>query len=758
MRRTRFEYLIGLIFAGFVSVFFYQTLLFGKLPVPSDALVGLYHPWRDKYIDEFPRGMPFKNFLITDPIRQQIPWRKIAIDQWKQGIVPFWNPYVFSGATLAGNIQAGVFYPLNIIFFVLPFPVAWSLLIFIQPLLGGLFLYVFLRGRMLDPRAALLGAVAWSFSGFSVAWLTWGTIVQSALWIPLILNSVDRILSGATTRWAILVIALTMMWLAGHAQIALYGSMLAIAYGLWRGLVLRHVVSETLWKVLFAVVVFLLFTSIQWLPLLNSLLASSRVTGDVWRVPGFFLPWQHLIQFLVPDFFGNPATLNYWGVWNWAELVGYIGMAPIILGVIALFSVWGETKFWFWAIIVGLVFALPTPLARLPYMAHMPLFSSLQPTRLIVIVDLALAVLAAYGAQSILHKPRGVYRTLAGVASALTLLWVFILLGRGQAGSAEVAEHFSVAKRNVYLPTLLFFISSVLIITARLRVKTRFVILGALISLSMFDLLRFGWKFTPFTDRKYFFPETQIIAFLKNQPKPFRVMSLDDKILPPNTSAYFGIETIEGYDPVYSADYEKYFAALSRGSADISAPYGFNRILTTKNIDSPFLPYLNVRYVLALADVERPFLKKVMQEGETRLYEYTVSLPRIYLSDNAMRVTNETQLLAALLTKPRVSTAVYTNPSWFLLSFPMMSGEGVTMQSYEPSRIVFQTTANSPRLAVVLNQYDPNWTVQIDNGNRVAVSRVNYSFTGILVPAGTHTVTMTYRFAFFDASSNRGIF
>ena len=74
-------------FSFYSSEYFLANRISGKLPVPSDTLVGLYHPWRDLYRDTNPRGVPFKNFLITDPVRQQIPWRKIVIDQWKEGII-----------------------------------------------------------------------------------------------------------------------------------------------------------------------------------------------------------------------------------------------------------------------------------------------------------------------------------------------------------------------------------------------------------------------------------------------------------------------------------------------------------------------------------------------------------------------------------------------------------------------------------------------------------------------------------------------
>ena len=95
MNPKRADGFAAFFFVLLVGVFFWQTVFQGKLPVPSDTLVGLYHPWRDLYRDTNPRGVPFKNFLITDPVRQQIPWRKIVIDQWKEGIIPTWNPFNF---------------------------------------------------------------------------------------------------------------------------------------------------------------------------------------------------------------------------------------------------------------------------------------------------------------------------------------------------------------------------------------------------------------------------------------------------------------------------------------------------------------------------------------------------------------------------------------------------------------------------------------------------------------------------------------
>src|SRR5690349_18352149 len=104
------------------SVFFKDLFLKSQLPIPADTIVGLYNPFRDLYTKDYPRGIPFKNFLITDPVRQQYPWKNLAISAEKMVNLPLWNPYNFSGTPLLANLQSGPFYPLNLLFFLLSFP------------------------------------------------------------------------------------------------------------------------------------------------------------------------------------------------------------------------------------------------------------------------------------------------------------------------------------------------------------------------------------------------------------------------------------------------------------------------------------------------------------------------------------------------------------------------------------------------------------------------------------------------------------
>jgi hypothetical protein len=188
MRKISYSTVLLVLLVGVIGILFYPLFLKGWLPIPADTIIGLYHPFRDLYAANFPHGIPFKNSLITDPVRQLYPWKLLAMDIFKSGNLPLWNPYEMAGKPLLANFQTGVFYPFNIIFLGLPFSVGWSFFILLQPLLSAIFMWMYLRNLRLSIQAAFLGIVAWILSGFFIAWLEWGNVIHTALWLPITMD------------------------------------------------------------------------------------------------------------------------------------------------------------------------------------------------------------------------------------------------------------------------------------------------------------------------------------------------------------------------------------------------------------------------------------------------------------------------------------------------------------------------------------------------------------------------------------------
>jgi hypothetical protein len=724
-------------------VFFWQFFTKGLIPIPADNIVGLYHPFRDLYSKEFPNGIPFKNFLITDPVRQQYPWKELTIASEKKIEMPLWNPYNFAGTPLLANFQSGSFYFLNILFWIVSFSTAWNLIVILGPLLSAIFLYSYLDNLKLIKWASLLGAITFSFSGFFVAWMEWGNITHVTLWLPLVLLSIDKIVSKAenkkNTVWIfIYLFSLISAFFAGHLQFFFYLFIISWIYLFAKILKLKER-KKIILKFLITNLLFIIATSFQWIPTFQFILLSAR-NADGFGVnnPGWFIPWQHLIQFVAPDFFGNPSTLNYWGEWNYGEFVGYVGIIPLIFAMFGMFYRKDKKTLLFGSIFfVSLIFALPNFVSKIPFLLHVPFVETSQPTRLLFLVDFSLAVLAALGFDYYTKEKKRIVIPLLFVGLITGCIWVFAMLNQNS------SSNFIVAKNNLKLPSVILFASAVLLLLGlffkKLNIKFNKIIYTAIILLTMFDLFRFGWKFIPFAKADYLFPQTKIISFLQKQRGHFRIMSADSRIFPPNFPSIYRIESIDGYDPLYIRRYGELIAAIERNKPDINTPFGFNRIITPHNYDSRIMDLLGVKYVLSLAPLNSSKLSKVLQEGQTIVYENKKVLPRVFFVKNIKLSENKEESVKILFDssidlsqtgiveneKERVST------DWSVGSSQIIR--------YGGNEVVIDTENKDAGFLVLTDSFYPTWKAFVDN-KPVKIFITDYNFRGIVVPLGKHNV------------------
>jgi hypothetical protein len=61
-----------------------------------------------------------------------------------------------------------------------------------------------------------------------------------------------------------------------------------------------------------------------------------------------------------------------------------------------------------------------------------------------------------------------------------------------------------------------------------------------------------------------------------------------------------------------------------------------------------------------------------------------------------------------------------------------------------PDRVRLEATLSAPGYVVLLDGFAPGWRARVD-GEPVAVARANLAFRAVAVPAGTHTIELTYR-------------
>lgn len=717
-----------------ILYFFYPVWGQGKNAIPADTLTGLYHPFRDLVSDEYPNGTPFKNFLITDSVRQQYVYRQFSISQLKAGEVPWWNPYNFSGTPIFASFQAAAYYPLNIIFWFTSFTRGWNILVMLQMVLSSLFMYWYLNNLKLHKVSAMFGAIAWIFSGFMVVWLEWNTAVHVALWSPFILLCIDKVFEkeGRAFLWNLLLaFGLIAQFYAGYPQPWLYLSLLqgsyllmnAYTFGKQKGFrrplpLVSLVVSYTL----FALVALpQLTTSLEFSDLSNR----KYDQGNLLEKSDWFIPMQQLIQVIIPDFYGNPATLNYWGVFNYVEFVSYIGVIPFFWALVSLVSVKKNRREYFFtgALIIGLTFALRNPVGLLPFKQDWPFLGASQPSRLIVILDLCLSVLAAIGVDSFIKKKSKAIAPIVIQMIIFGVIWSVLL--NPSVNWLQLVSNKSVALRNSILPTLefgvlLFWLLSMLVITklpSKLKqnslLKAENLVL-LLLLVVMFSGVRFAQKFTPFTDPAYLYPKTQVTTYLQENQGLQRYMTTDDRILLPNVNLAYGLYTIEGYDPLYSQDYGKLIQASKSQDLWPTKATGFNRLVKSDSYDSKVIDLLGVSYILTFDDLS-PEYELVLQEGITKIYKNPKAYPRAFLVDS-------------------------------LESLIPASYRAADIVEYKPNRVVVQTKSEVSTFLILTDTWYPNWQVMIDNQPATLINW--YGLRATMVPEGNHEVIYHYRYTY----------
>jgi uncharacterized membrane protein YfhO len=678
--------------------------------------------------------------------------------------IPLWNPYNFSGTPLLGNFQSAVFNPINFLLVVLPFYWGWGLQVFLQVFLAGIFMYFWLNNLRLDRISCLFGSLTFVFSGFFVSWLEWNTLLQTGMYLPLILLAKDKIIDlicscKQNALWFInrkiffwffvLIMAETFSFFSGHLQTFFYVILLSVIYLLAKLIFLKsHLYKINKHIQLFSaagILVFLL-CSIQLFPTIEFIFNSARSFD---QPTGFrndwFLPWQHLIQLLAPDFFGNPATLNYFGVWNYGEFVSYVGIIPLMLAIIAIVCIRDKKTIFFTAVcFLSFVFALPNFISYLPYKLGIPFVSTTQPSRLLFISDFSLAVLAAFGFDYLLKAKK--YKFLLIISFIFFLLYTCLWTVYPKLIAEEV--NVLIAKRNLYLPIFVLAAGSVislLIVYSNTHKYKHVKLLAVLLLLFVlvFDLMRFGLKFNTFSKKEWLFPSTAALEFLKKQEKPFRILSLDSRILPPNFSLLYHLETIEGYDPLYILRYGEYWAAVKRNRPDISS-FNFNRIITPQIYSSPFIDILNVKYIFSLSELNQPDLKLVFTEGQTRVYQNLNAFPRVFMVGNVILTKNKQDVVEKLFEfKDKLDRYAIIEG----VDYPWISEGGdraaAEIIKYEAQKVVVKTKSDKEKFLVLGDIYYPGWKASID-GKKTRILPTDFILRGIFVPAGDHTVEFSY--------------
>lgn len=708
------------------------------------------------------------------------------VDLVRSGQLPLWNPYIVCGWPLLATLQIGFFHPLSLIYYVLPFNLAFNYYTIIHYFLAALFMYWLMRYFTLSRAASVLAAIAFAFSGYLISVANMNTTLAAVVWAPLLFLFYDKYVKarGFSIKYVLVlgcffalqylggepsVLYMTLLFLSVYALVECQRSLRKLAFNL-SGLALPLVLAGGL-------------VAIQLLPFLEVVRHSMRGLKTGYDFIAYkALPPRELVSFIMPFFFGNlikdgsycRAILgDQYQVWI---LSPYLGILPLILALFSWLKIRRRIIFLWGIVILGLILAFGrfTPLFALFYHLLPGISMIRYPVKYLFLVFFPLSVLAGFGFEAVLRAVENNERILRiagrvlGIAAIalgavylglkINLARVFVLLlsrfetpNQFMVGNLWKILHFDLASLG-WLVILLFFAAALFYLSWK-KLLTREIFGWLIIAMVVIDLAMANININPPGQYELFAASTPNMRILQkdksifryfaappreNEPRPvFRVYNenlyhIKDN-LTPNWMVPYQLASLGGRASIEPKDFTQFFWPFLRGKIGLAGP---------------MLGLANVKYVLSFSKLPAPqySLVRTKQLGDIKayLYQNTYALPRVFFARSVKIVPDKEQIISWLDRGNRFSykqVILQEDPGPWR---PGSKSDQVKVVKYKANKVVVKTSARGQRLLFLSDTYYPGWKAFID-GKKAGIMRANYMFRAVRVPAGDHEVVFAYR-------------
>ena len=707
-------------------------------------------------------------FAFKDLSRYFYPLRHLMVGQVRAGHFPLWNPYIFCGMPLFAAMQIGFFYPLTLIYYIIPFDLAFNYYILIHYFLAACFTYLLMRHYQLERPAAFLSGMVFAFSGYLLSVSNMNTSLTSVVWLPLVILWWDRILSSPSvslsirdgegghisppimsplsTKWRggqgvrcflMLILFLSLMLLGGEPTIIYVTIWLLFFYTL----VMAKEKLKALGWLGAATIAVLLLCAVQLLPFAELAGHSDRTGMAAFGFAAMrSLPFREALNFVFPFFFGN---LNQPGSYS-ASLLGeqlqdwlispYLGLFPLFFAAVGFFR--SDKRSWFWGgsalLALVLAFGKYTPLYEIIY-KFIPGVSLIRyPVKYLFLTTFSLAVLAGMGFEDCLKRFKE--SRLGPVIFSLGL--IFILMGIASLYARQNQFYIYQLLRGLY-PELLKFHELVLAGLVKFNVQSLFNLTYFVFAGLFILYLAYKNLFTPGALAIFF----AAMTFLDLAAVNISINRASDPMVyhetPPNVKLlladkglfrlFYTPELEDSNRFIYGPDFNQaliesqdQFAANRLFTAKIFDAAGYEsillrsmRVMRSSMFKKPFKSYrglvdmMNAKYVAAERPLSEPGLKLLKQSD----YGYK----KVYLYKN--------------------------HKAWpRAVLFPKGKARIV---GYAPWQVDVITAQDQPGELFLSETYYPGWRVYID-GKESKIEPSHKIFRQVKVPAGEHKVRFVY--------------
>jgi len=763
---------VSLLLLTLLAIFFWKAVFLGRKLVPEDLA------YNDAFYLEYrPAGFTQPhNALLYDQAYQFYPGRVYVLEALQQGFLPFWNPYLYCGAPFMAEEEPAVFYPLNIVSYVLPAADTFLFTAAARLFVAGLATYWFVRTMGRGKFGALLSSISFAFSGFMVVWLS-HQHTNVAAWLPAMFLTVEwlhRKPSAQHIAWVALVIAAQLT--GGRTELCLYTLTVAGVYFLfrvgctwWSDRQQRPAVTRMLSFSMAAVLGFAL-AAIQLLPfwqwLQGSAIFHSRMASqNLPATPVGLKYWLSSIPvMLLPNVFGNPTWPGTYRSFlpgrNYPEMTLYVGVIALSLAMVVTIVRRRDQLVLFFA---GLGLTTLGAALRWPVFEmvnKLPLFNISSAGRFRVIYCFCISVLAGLGAQYLLDAAgkSSIVRATVRVLGGLAALGVFVLLlvrrWLGAAAADATATQtrtvsesilrraFSVSNVRIYWPVLVA-VAGILLFTLYVRrVLSQKTMQAAVLLLVVMDMFAFGMDYHTTVRAETIFPETLALRLIKSDEALFRVVGTNTDFMP-GTGIAHGLYDVRGL--VFPESRYRELCRAMGGQDWVGIG-----ILFTEELPSRLLNLLNVKYVLTSSSLNPELLENMAlagTDGGIRVYQNLSCLPRAFVV-NRVRIAQDDQEILEIMQSPgfdmSAEIVLEESPPAALIasagSAPQTSAE---ITRYDPNRVTILASTAQDGFLFLSDSYDGGWKAYVDDVE-VELYRADYAFRAVYLTAGQHKVDFAY--------------
>ena len=660
-----------------------------------------------------------------DMAYQVLPWYQFQAVAWHRGEFPLWDPHVWAGQPLVGQMQPGAVYPLNWLLFLMPMkdgrinPLWMNLDFILAHCLAALFCYWLCCDLKRSRAASMLGGAAFALSGV-VGSNGWPQMRNGAIWIPLVLLFLLRAVRGERT-WASAALAGTFLgvsFLSGHPQIPTFTALMAAGvwvFAIWRER-LRGLGAAAV-SALFAALVSALQTlpayeygvrSIRWVGSQNAIFWGQPVPYLVDQQPAHSLSPAGLLGLVLPnlsphDMFVGLTVLVLAGVGFAAcfkasevRLLGGIGVGGVLLAL-GGFSVFH-----------GLAYLLVPMVekARSPAMA-------------IVITQLALAVLAAYGLDALRVGMFGRW-------AIPVLLTVGVLPWPVLAVVASVRSEVSLEYERLAVVGIVALALAALVYawkSRRISDGAAVILIYVVVLFELGTVIGSNYRHREMPGGFLAALESNgdVVEFLRQQPDLARV-EVDTDAVPYNIGDWDDID-----------QFRAYLGGMTWNVAQIEIDR-----LKGGNL-APRLFALS--YFLGKQPIRADQQEVFQGRSGLKVFRNPDASPRAWTVHQAVQV-KASELMARLGTANLGHQVVLTGDAPALE--PCSAGDEVKLVERRDTRIVFEVRMSCKGMLIASETFYPGWRAEVD-GRPAAIYEADGVLRGVVVDGGAHRIEFRYR-------------